>query len=508
MGFDVAHLSTFPHGGAGMAATSIHQGLLQAGVTSRFYYLDNQSARALDASFMPLQRLMAQQGASEVPWYLPWEAHTRKRRQRQRAREVCRHYELHLRDNDRQTEVFSQPELVHETPVARAGFPHQLLHLHWTAFALDWPSFFRSLPRRLPIVWTLHDQNPYTGGCHFTTGCERFRTGCGQCPQLLAPGPHDLSRHAFAVKQALLTGRELHVVAPSRWMLTEAQKSPIFRGAKSFTQIPYGLDVAALEPEPGRAAFRGQRLLPTILFGAEDLKNARKGVQYALEGINHLVRLVSQSDSVQTPAGQVEPGHDLSSGDRSTTDRSRPGGAGPGRGDSGVSGRGPAGKRLRLWTFGKALPDDLLERLDPAIEVKQWGFVSDRRLQGQLYRAADVFWLPSLEDNQPQTALEAMGCGTPVVGFDVGGVPEIVRHQQTGLIVPARDSAGLARATWALLRDRRLRLRLSAAGRQMVRQEYSPERQSRGYLDLYDRILGGVPERQSSPAPLQPAADR
>ena len=154
------------------------------------------------------------------------------------------------------------------------------------------------------------------------------------------------------------------------------------------------------------------------------------------------------------------------------------------------------------------MPDDLLERLDPAIEVKQWGFVSDRQLQGQLYRAADVFWLPSLEDNQPQTALEAMGCGTPVVGFDVGGVPEIVRHQQTGLIVPARDSAGLARATWALLRDRRLRLRLSAAGRQMVRQEYSPERQSRGYLDLYDRILGGVPERQSSPAPLQPAADR
>lgn len=486
-----------------MAATSIHQGLLQAGVISRFYYLDNQSSRTLDATFMPLPRLVAEQPASEVPWYLPWEAHTRKRRQRQRAREVCRHYELHLRDNDRQTEVFSQPELVHETHVARPNFPHQLLHLHWTAFALDWPSFFRSLPRRLPIVWTLHDQNPYTGGCHFTTGCERFRAGCGQCPQLLAPGPHDLSRHAFAVKQAMLTGRELHVVAPSRWMLTEAQKSPIFRGAKSFTQIPYGLDVSALEPEAGREVFRGQRLLPTILFGAEDLKNARKGVQYAIEGINHLVHLVSQSDSVETPADIVGLGHGFSGGARS-----RSGSSGPGRGAPDVSGRGPAGKRLRLWTFGKALPDELVQRLDPAIEVKQWGFVSDRRLQGQLYRAADVFWLPSLEDNQPQTALESMGCGTPVVGFDVGGVPEIVRHQQTGLIASARDSAGLARATWEVLQDRRLRQRLSAAGRQMVRQEYSPERQSRGYLDLYDRLLGGVPERKSSPAPLQPTADR
>lgn len=487
MGFNVAHVSTFPHGGAGIAAASIHHSLLEAGVNSHYYYLYNQSTRTLDATYLPLERLATEQPMSEAPWYLPWETHAQKRRQkrqRHRAMEISRLYELHLQGNNRQTEVFSQPELVQETRVAKTQFPYQLLHLHWTAFALDWPSFFTSLPRRLPIVWTLHDQNPYTGGCHFTTGCERFRTGCGQCPQLLAPGPHDLSRRAFAVKQAMLAGRELHVVAPSRWMLMEAQKSPIFRGVKSFTQIPYGLDLAALEPEAGREAFRGQRLLPTILFGAEDLKNARKGVQFAIEGINHLVHLASQAvdaDAVQGPHTT-----DLQSSQT----------------------RVSTGKRLRLWTFGKRLPDELLQRLDPAIEVKQWGFVSDRRLQGQLYRAADVFWLPSLEDNQPQTALEAMGCGTPVIGFDVGGVPEIVRHQQTGMVVPPRDAIGLAQSTWTLLKDRRLRQRLSVGGRQMVRQEYSPERQSGGYLELYERILGATSRLNSRVLKLLPATGR
>lgn len=471
-----------------MAAASIHQSLLRAGIDSCYYYLDNQSTHVLDASYKPLQRLLADSRTSEVPWYLPWEANTRRRRQRQRAREVSRLYELHLRDNDRQTEVFSQPELVHETRVGGSPFPYHLLHLHWTAFALDWPSFFPSLPRRLPIVWTLHDQNPYTGGCHFTTGCQRFQTGCGQCPQLLSPGENDLSRRAFAVKQAMLSGRELHVVAPSRWMLTEAQKSPIFRGVKSFTQIPYGLDLAALEPELGREAFRGQRLLPTVLFGAEDLKNTRKGVQFALEGINRLVDLATKRPSDET---SVASDVDCRQAE-----------------DAPATGSVLVKKRLRLWTFGKRLPDELLDRLDPAIEVKQWGFVSDRRMQGQLYRAADVFWLPSLEDNQPQTALEAMGCGTPVVGFEVGGVPEIVRHQQTGLVVEPRDANGLAQATWQLLQDRRLRQRLSAAGRQMVRQEYAPERQSQGYLELYQRILGAVPQPKSRAAARLPATKR
>ncbi len=244
-------------------------------------------------------------------------------------------------------------------------------------------------------------------------------------------------------------------------MLEEAQKSPIFARAKSFQHIPYGLDLRLLEQADAPTANVGSRLLPTILFGAEDLKNARKGVKYAIEAINELAALAKQSSiglKNDTTHGSLD-----SLGDYS--------------------------KRLRLWTFGKQLSSDLLNKIDPAVVVKQWGFVSDRVLQGQLYRAADVFWLPSLEDNQPQTALEAMACGTPVIGFSVGGVPEIVRNDQTGLIVSAKDSKAMAFATADLLRDRKRLARLSAAGKLMVRQEFSPQRQAVAYMGLYEKIL-------------------
>ncbi len=456
-----------------MAACGVHHGLLAEGVSSRFYYLDNQARDCLDPSYTPLAQLLTSQAQPSPLWFIPWLARSRQRRLNRRIRKVGENFVTHLQDNDRQTEVFSQPELVAETRVIPERFPHHILHLHWTAFAFDWPSFFASLPRALPIIWTLHDQNPYTGGCHFVTGCERFKTGCGSCPQLRASHPNDLSQRAFRVKQAALAGRKLHVVAPSRWMLDQAQQSPIFRNAKSFTHIPYGMDMRPLDAEHPGEQNLGQRLLPTVLFGAEDLENQRKGIRYAIQAINELAYLLKQGSEAQNGVARS-----------STPNTTEP-------------------KRLRLWTFGKKLSDDTLSLIDRDIVVKQWGFLTDRRLQGQLYRAADVFWLPSLEDNQPQTALEAMACGTPVIGFNVGGVPEIVRHQQTGLIVPVGDAKAIAQATWDLLKDRRRLKRLSVAGRQMVRQEFSPVRQATAYIELYQQVLehGRSKRFLSNPAP-------
>lgn len=457
----VAHLSTFPHGGAGGAACGLHRGLIAEGVASHFYFRQNQSTSPLDESFssiddlfLPNRPVTLFRSSSMGQWM-------EQKQQRRRIVRIGKHYLGHLKDNDRQTEVFSQAEMHDETWVDAARFPHQILNLHWTAFAFDYPSFFASLPKHLPIVWTLHDQNPYTGGCHFVTGCDRFQRGCGHCPQIQDPNLNDLSRHSFLVKRAALASRRIHVVAPSKWMLEEARKSPIFARAKSFQHIPYGLDLRLLEQADGPTANLGSRLLPTILFGAEDLKNARKGVKYAIEAINELAALAKQSS--------MGLKNDATHGS--------------------LDSLGDYSKRLRLWTFGKQLSSDLLNKIDPAVVVKQWGFVSDRVLQGQLYRAADVFWLPSLEDNQPQTALEAMACGTPVIGFSVGGVPEIVRHDQTGLVVSAKDSKAMAFATADLLRDRKRLARLSAAGKLMVRQEFSPQRQAVAYMGLYEKIL-------------------
>jgi glycosyltransferase involved in cell wall biosynthesis len=458
----IAQLSTFPHGGAGMAACGLHRGLLAAGADSHFYYRQNQSAGLLDDTFSSIDGLFQAGRPANLFRSSSMGQWLDEKQQRRRIIRIGKHYVDHLKDNNRQTEVFSQAEMHDETWLDPARFPHQVLNLHWTAFAFDFPSFFASLPKHIPIVWTLHDQNPYTGGCHFATGCDRFRRGCGQCPQILDPHTNDLSRHSFLLKRTALASRRIHVVAPSRWMLEEAQKSPIFSRAKSFQQIPYGLDATAFQSTNPEGSVVGSRLLPTILFGAEDLTNTRKGVKYAIEALNALALLAKQHPhgfSRDPAAGSFDS-------------------------------LGQQSKRLRLWTFGKQLPLDTLSQIDPAVVIKQWGYVTDRHLQGQLYRAADVFWLPSLEDNQPQTALEAMACGTPVVGFDIGGVPEIVRQDQTGMVVPAKDAQAMATATALLLQDRPRLARLAAAGKQMVRHEFAPEKQAAAYLALYEKILG------------------
>ncbi|MDP1561956.1 MAG: glycosyltransferase [Pirellulaceae bacterium] len=444
-----------------MAACGLHRGLLAEGVASHFYYRQNQSAGPLDETFSSIDTLFSPNRPLTLFHSSSLGRRMERKHQSKRLNRLGQHYQTHLQGNDRQTEVFSQAEMHDETWLDTSRFPHQILNLHWAAFAFDYPSFFASLPKKMPIVWTLHDQNPYTGGCHFVTGCERFQQGCGQCPQILGSSASDVSRHSFKIKRAALMSRQLHVVAPCQWMLAEAQKSSIFSRAKSFQHIPYGLDIAALGQSEPPGSMLGSRLLPTILFGAEDLKNARKGVKYAIEAINELAHLARQTAQ---GLGNINLANSVDSlGDHS--------------------------KRLRLWTFGKQLSPELLAMIDPAVVVKQWGYVSDRSLQGQLYRAADVFWLPSLEDNQPQTALEAMACGTPVVGFSVGGVPEIVRHNQTGFVVPAKDAKAMALATFELLRDRKRLARLSAAGKLMVRHEFSPQRQANAYLALYEKTL-------------------
>lgn len=473
-----------------MAASGLHRGLLAQGVDSHFYYRQNQSANGLDHTYSSIDELYCPSPPSTLFRKSSMGKWMEQKHQTKRLIRIGQHYHLHLLDNDRQTEVFSQAEMHDETWLDASRFRHQILNLHWTAFAFDFPSFFSSLPKRLPIVWTLHDQNAYTGGCHFVTGCQRFETGCGNCPQILASNANDLSRHSFRIKRAALASRPVHVVAPCQWMLNEAQKSPIFARAKSFHHIPYGLDTSQFDAATATDKNMGSRLLPTILFGAEDLRNERKGVRYAIEAINELAKIAKQLP--------------LNLGGAPTA-RS-------------IDSLGEHSKRLRLWTFGKSLPPETLGLIDPSVVIKQWGYISDRRLQGQLYRSADVFWLPSLEDNQPQTALEAMACGTAVVGFAAGGVPEVVRHDQTGIIVPVKDAKAMAVATSDLLRDRARLARLSQAGESMVRQEFSPHRQALSYLELYRSILEGrvgilnrlarpfSPRTESHPKPLRPKA--
>jgi glycosyltransferase involved in cell wall biosynthesis len=106
-----------------------------------------------------------------------------------------------------------------------------------------------------------------------------------------------------------------------------------------------------------------------------------------------------------------------------------------------------------------------------------------------VYSAADIFVVPSIQDNQPNTVLEAMACGTPVVGFDVGGIPEMIRSGMTGLLAPVGDAMSLGHAISELLQCSDKRTAMASACRNIVMQDYRRETQVRRYADLYESQL-------------------
>jgi glycosyltransferase involved in cell wall biosynthesis len=279
--------------------------------------------------------------------------------------------------------------------------------------------------------------NPFTGGCHYSGGCKQFVRGCGNCPSLIMPGPRDLSRDTLRLKRRVLAGRRLDVVSPSRWMNALAERSPVWPTGTAFHVIANGLDTEVFRPAD-KAFARRQLNLPAdatlLAFGAEDLGNPRKGF--------HLLRNALPAIAAR--------------------------------------------QRIECVVFGRGRLPESREGL-PIIHEQ--GFVDSPERQALIYSAADLFALPSLEDNAPQTGLEAMACGTPVVAFDAGGIPEFVRPGETGLLAPVGDSAALARQIIDLAEHPRFRQRLAAGARKLIEADYDVRTQVRRYIELFVAAL-------------------
>jgi len=311
-----------------------------------------------------------------------------------------------------------------------------LVNLHWIGEFLDYPSFFPAVDK--PMVWTLHDMNPFTGGCHYDSGCQRFRDACGACPQLGSSRPHDLSfdihRRKAEAYASVPSGR-MHVVAPSRWLQKQAQASALFADVP-VSVIPNGLDTHVFEPRDAeglRAALGIPGSASVLLFVSDRVGNTRKGfvlLQEAIRGID--------------PARSVY-----------------------------------------LVSIGRGQSDD---GLDNHIHL---GDVSNDRLMSLVYSMADLFVIPSLEDNLPNTVLESLACGTPVVGFDIGGIPDMVRPGETGQLVKARDVAGMREAILQLLQDRPALASMGKQCRAVALAEYDLLLQAERYAKLYASMIGG-----------------
>ena len=337
-------------------------------------------------------------------------------------------------------EIFTSPRGAPFTPWPPVGIAPQsgdVLHLHWISKFVDYESFFASLPRQMPVVWTLHDMNPFTGGCHFTEGCRQFTTGCGNCPQLPQRGENDISSQFFETKRHALRDINLHVVTVSRWMMEQAKQSRIFENVRSFHRIPYGLALDEFQPQDRAIARKELGLSPDAFvfsFGAADIANRRKGFGLLLDSLQSIA-------DVPQATGLVFGGGELPSVNH------------------------------------------------PIPELRSMGFVSDIKKMMTIYAASDVFLLPSTEDNLPLTCLESLASGTPVLAFDAGGVPDMVRPGETGWLAETGNASAFGQQLKYVTQHPEEIARFGENARQVALTEYSREREAKAYRDLYATLL-------------------
>jgi glycosyltransferase involved in cell wall biosynthesis len=318
------------------------------------------------------------------------------------------------------------------------GFAPDILHLHWVARMMRLETLARF---RTPLVWTLHDSWPFTGGCYLPLDCTRFRESCGCCPVLGSSREEDLSRQVWNRKRQAWRGLNLTLIAPSRWMAERARASSLL-GSLRVEVIPNGLDLARYQPVDRRAA-REHFSLPQdkklILFGAlGGLSDRNKGFHLLNDALRELA------------AGSLRD-------------------------------------RIELVVFGSSAPE---VPPDLGFKTHYLGWLSDEARLAQLYGAADLFVFPSIQESLGYTAMEAMACGTPCVAFRQGGVPDLIDHQENGYLARPYEPADLARGMAWVLEDEERWDVLSVRARDKIVQEFGMDKIAGRHLALYREILG------------------
>lgn len=311
-----------------------------------------------------------------------------------------------------------------------------IIHLHWINQGfLSLNGIQKILSSGKPVVWTMHDIWPATAICHYARGCCRYQNKCESCPLLPRRSVSDLSAVVWRRKNEILRKYHISFVACSRWLEGEAKKSALLKG-QHVTNIPNPINSHVFCPSDKQQA-REALGLPldkhVILFVSQRVTDKRKGLDYLVEAVNRMA--VQDSSLKDNTAIAVLGGHSEEVAD--------------------------------------LLP----------LPVFPLGYVSDESKIVKVYNAADVFVLPSLEDNLPNTIMEAMACGVPCVGFNIGGIPEMIGHLKSGYVAKAADADDLARGIkWVL--DFKGE-ELSKEARRKVLNSYSQQSVAIKYIELY-----------------------
>ena len=315
-----------------------------------------------------------------------------------------------------------------------------VVHLHWiNAGFLSLKSLREILNSGKPVVWTFHDMWPFTGGCHYALDCKEYARECGYCPYLKRPGKRDLSHRIWKKKMRLFRDSQVSVITPSAWLQRCVEDSSLLSHWQ-VTTISNPVNHELFKPVEREKACRNLGLDSSkkyILFGAATMKNVIKGFNYFMEAMQSLA------------------------------------------GEAGIE------EEVEILLFGKTSAD--MEESFP-LKTMNIAFVKSIDTLIELYSAAHLFVIPSMQDNLPNTIIESMLCGTPVVGFNTGGIPEMIRHKENGYLAEFKSSPDLAVGVkWVLSHESYDAL--SAQSRQSALKRFSSEQAVQEHLMLYRELM-------------------
>lgn len=413
----ILHLSTFHlEGGAGVAATRLHRALLHSGEDSYMLIPTVQNPEKSVVSLADTQwklRLAFFRFVSERLQFLPFE-------------------------KDKSVRFAFSPAAagadISDHPLVQNA---DIIHLHWINFGfLSMDSLEKLFSLGKPIVWTLHDMWAFTGGCHYSRGCENYLTHCQYCPYLANPSEYDISFSQFEQKAAIYKKAKMALVSPSKWLTDLTKKAELTKNILALN-IPNCLDTEMFK-QKNKTEIRKALDLPIdkklILFAGANTQDPRKGFDYFKEAIR------ISNDSI----GNIE-----------------------------------------VLIFGKSDPNSFDSFPAP---VHYLGKITDTEQMVNVYNAADMIVVPSLEDNLPNTIMEAMACGTPAVGFATGGIPEMIDHKENGYVAELKSAQSLSEGIEWILQNN-MEGEISVKARKKVKVFYAENVITAQYKQLYDSML-------------------
>mgnify|MGYP001073396671 CR=1 FL=1 len=314
-----------------------------------------------------------------------------------------------------------------------------IVHLHWICDGFIRIEDLACIDK--PLVWTLHDSWPFTGGCHVPYDCTGYQHKCGCCPQLGSETAYDLSRWIWKRKNKFYKRLDLTVVTPSRWFMDCAGKSPLFR-EREIAMIHNGINVdqyAPIDKEAARSLMNLPQDKHIILFGAINATtDMNKGFQYIPQALEHMKTLFCKTEDIELIVfGSPQPSHYLETG-------------------------------VRTRFLGR-LHDDLSLKI--------------------LYSTADVTLVPSQLESFSNIIMESMSCGTPCIAFNIGGPRDLINHEKNGYLANPYDPAKLGEGLAWILSDRDTHDRCAHAARSYIEKSFDIKNTAQSYLELYTELL-------------------